>query len=460
MKKTKILCTIGPATQSADAIRLLIQNGMNAARINTSHGDFDQYRQLIHTVRQVADIPIVMDTQGPKVRLRMERTLQLHPGEALRVGFQPAQKFYLDAPIHAQLMPGDPAIIDDGGFDAVIEEKTEDTILFRFLNGGELVSGRAVNFPGKILPLDPLTDKDRCFLAFACEMDIDYIALSFTRGKDDILACRAHLTNPNVKIIAKIENQQGIDNFAEILDQADGIMVARGDMGVELPPATVPMVQKQLIKTCGAKEKLVITATQMLQSMITNPRPTRAEISDVANAILDGSDVVMLSAETSIGQYPSGAVAMMSRIAETTEPHVDINQPSSDPSVEAAICESVRSLCRTAPVTKIVSVTRGGRTAKLISRLRLQQPILALTGERHTCRTLHLYFGVCPVYTESLPDSIPTVTAGMDLYNKGYLREDDLILFVSGEYRPKQFSTNTIQILSMQDILGYANVSG
>ena len=460
MKKTKVLCTLGPVSKSEETIRAMVENGMNAVRINTSHGNFEQYREIINNVRRTANIPIVMDTQGPKVRLRMPEELSVEPGDEIVVGFDPNEEVYLDADIRRELNPGDRALIDDGLFDATIEEKTGRSIRLRLKNEGILLAGKAVNFPGKVLPLSPLTDKDVQCLQFAREMNVDYIALSFTRGKDDLLACRAHLEGSSVKIIAKIENQQGVDNFGEILAHSDGIMIARGDMGVELPPQDVPLVQKKLIRACCASGQLVITATQMLQSMIENPRPTRAEISDVANAILDGSDVVMLSGETTVGKYPVDAVCMMSRIAESAEPFVDVQQPSSVSNIETAICDSVRALCRTANINKIVSATRRGRTAKLISRLRLQQPIYALTSHDTTFRELHLYFGVTPVLYENLPDSIRNATAGMYLYERGFLSQDDLVLFVSGEYHPKNNSTNTLQILSMQSIIDYCREHG
>jgi len=351
-------------------------------------------------------------------------------------------------------------MIDDGNFEAVIEEKDATSIAFRFKNGGTLISGRAVNFPGKSLPLPPLTQKDIQSLQFAREMNIDFIALSFTRGKDDILACRSYLEGSEVKIIAKIENQQGIDSFDEILAHADGVMIARGDMGVELPPQDVPIVQKRLIRSCLKSDRLVITATQMLQSMIDNPRPTRAEISDVANAILDGSDVVMLSGETATGKYPIEAVRMMNQIALAAEPSIHFEQSAKERSVETAICDSVHVLCDTANVDKIVTVTRRGRTARLISRLRLQQPVLALTGKETTFRELHLHYGVTPVLYENLPDSIRMATAGMYLYERGHIQEDDLVLFVSGEYNPTSRSTNTLQIITMKEMIAYCRTMG
>lgn len=460
MKKTKILCTIGPASNSEETIREMVARGMNAARLNTSHGDFDQYRVMIERIRRVADIPIVMDTQGPKLRLRMKHSINLKTGYVLRVGFHSGEEYYLDSNIYTELVPGDHAMIDDGNFEAVIEEKDSNSIAFRFKNGGTLISGRAVNFPGKALSLPPLTEKDFQSLQFAREMNIDFIALSFTRGKDDILACRSHLEGSEVKIIAKIENQQGIDRFDEIIEHADGVMIARGDMGVELPPQDVPMVQKRLIRACLRSGQLVITATQMLQSMIDNPRPTRAEISDVANAILDGSDVVMLSGETATGKHPVEAVRIMNQIALAAEPSVHFEQPPQDRSVEAAICDSVHVLCDTAHVDKIVTVTRRGCTARLISRLRLQQPVLALTGKETTFREMHLHYGVTPVLYENLPDSIRMATAGMYLYERGHIQETDLVLFVSGEYNPSFRSTNTLQIITMKEMIDYCREYG
>ncbi|MBD3266188.1 pyruvate kinase [bacterium] len=455
MKHTKILCTIGPATHSTEIIHAMVDNGMNAARINTSHGDFAQYRDMIERIRSVANIPIVMDTQGPKVRLRMNRHIHIEPGESMKIGFSTAEEFYLDAPIFNELQPGDQVVLDDGAFEAVIDEKGEKFITLRFQNGGEVISGRAVNFPGKSLPLDPLTEKDHHTLAFAKEMQIDFIALSFTRDKKDIEAAHQHLAGSTVKIIAKIENQQGIDNFEDILDSADGVMVARGDMGVELPIHEIPLVQKRLIKTCLTTDKLVITATQMLQSMVDSPRPTRAEVSDVANAILDGSDVVMLSGETSIGRYPVRAVRMMNRIAGSAEPHISVKQRFSGSDVETSICSAVRELCTQAHVDKVISITRRGHTAKMLSRLRIKQPLLALTKREEVFRELTLFFGVRPIYYPNIPDSLSTVEAGRFLFENGFIEKNDVVLFVSGEYHPHHPVTNTIQIHNVQDILQY-----
>ncbi|MBN2329209.1 MAG: pyruvate kinase [Candidatus Omnitrophica bacterium] len=456
MKKTKILCTFGPAADSDEIIQSMVDAGMNGVRINSSHGDFDQYARFIHRIRRFADIPIVLDTQGPKIRLRMRQPLCTAENDVIRIGFSPDHEFYLDANIYDHLHVGDRALIDDGAFDAVILEKSQNVILLQFKNEGCLVSGRAVNFPGKALPLPPLTEKDIRSIQFARDQNIDYIALSFTRSKEDVLACKSRIDGSPVKIIAKIENQQGVDNFDEILEHVDGVMIARGDMGVELPPEEVPMVQKKLIRACCSTSHLVITATQMLQSMIDHPRPTRAEMSDVANAILDGSDVVMLSGETATGRYPVEAVRVMNRIAAAAEPFIDLQQPANDQSVETALCDSVRNLCVAVHIDKIVTITRRGRTAKMISRLRLQPPILALTAREEAFRELHLYFGVVPVIYESLPPSIQTAAAGMHLYQQGYIQPEDLILFVSGEYNPSVSSTNTLQILSMKDMIRYS----
>lgn len=455
-KKTKILCTVGPACNNESTLREMIANGMNAARINTSHGDFDQYRAMINTIRGIGPMPIIMDTQGPKIRLRMAMDQRVSQDESIWVGFTPHDPFFLDAPVYDQIEVGDRALIDDGAFEAYVAEKNDGHIRFCFKNGGFLVSGRAVNFPKKELPLEPLTEKDIQSLAFAQEMGVDFIALSFTRGKLDIHACRQYLEGSNVKIIAKIENQQGVDNIDEIIAETDGVMVARGDMGVELDPEEIPMIQKMLIRLCNEKGKLVITATQMLQSMVKSPRPTRAEISDVANAILDGSDVVMLSGETATGEYPTLAVEMMSRIAKHSEQFIEPPEyipPSEE--AEQAICDSIRTISERAGVDKIVSVTRRGYTAKMISRLRLKPIIYALTSNPETFRELHMYYAVVPVWYPKLDYSIRTITAGMYLFQNGFISEDELVLYASAEYRPRDRRTNTIQLLRMSDLSDY-----
>lgn len=455
-KKTKILCTIGPASNNPETLREMVRHGMNGCRINTSHGDFEQYREMVERIRSVANIPIVMDTQGPKIRLRMATDINVDEGDTIQVGFTPQDEFFLDAPMYEHLNIGDRALIDDGGFEATIVDKDETHIRLRFNNGGFLVSGRAVNFPKKELPLDPLTEKDVKSLAFARENEVDFIALSFTRGKSDLEECRKHLEGSSVKIIAKIENQQGVDHIDEIIDHADGVMIARGDMGVELEPEEIPMIQKRLIIKLNDAGKLVITATQMLQSMVKSPRPTRAEISDVANAILDGSDVIMLSGETATGAYPVRAVDMMSRVSAHSEQFVELHPvPPTGGEVERAICDSIQTLSERAGVDKIVSVTRRGYTAKTISRLRLTPHIFALTSKIEAFRELHLYYGVIPVWYPKLEYSIRTISAGMYLFDNGWIGENDLVLYASAEYRPKDRRTNTIQLLRMSDLSQY-----
>ncbi len=455
-KRTKILCTIGPASQTPDVLSRLIGAGMNAARINTSHGEFEQYLAIIQTIREIANVPIVMDTQGPKIRLRMASDVQLDPGDEINAGFTPQDEVFLDAPVYEHLQEGDRAMIDDGAFEAIIIKKGDGHVRLQFTNGGFLVSGKAVNFPNRPLPLEPLTEKDKISLVFAANNGVDFIALSFTRNGADVAAVRQYLKDSHVKIIAKIENQEGVDNIDEIIEAADGVMVARGDMGVELAPEEVPIVQKRLIKKCNHAGKLVITATQMLQSMVRQPRPTRAEISDVANAILDGSDVVMLSGETATGHYPVEAVEMMSRIAQYSEQFV-VSEPyfSESAEVERAICNSIKTLCDTAGVTKIVSVTRRGFTAKMISRLRVKQEILALTSSEEAFRELHMYYGVSPVMCANIAYSIRTITAGFYLYGKKKIEEDDLVLYASAEYHPRDRRTNTLQIIRMKDLMAY-----
>lgn len=455
-KRTKILCTIGPASQAPETLSKLISSGMNAARINTSHGEFDQYRAIIQTIRNIANIPIVMDTQGPKIRLRMARDVHIDVGDEVVAGFTPQDEAFLDAPVYEYLQEGDRAMVDDGAFEAKVVHKGESHIRLKFMNNGYLVSGKAVNFPNRPLPLNSLTEKDKKSLKFATENGVDFIALSFTRNSADVEAAREYLKDSQVKIIAKIENQEGVNNIDEIIGVVDGVMVARGDMGVELAPEEVPMVQKRLIRACNRAGKLVITATQMLQSMVKNPRPTRAEISDVANAILDGSDVVMLSGETATGAYPVESVEMMSRIAQYSEQFVN-PEPiySKSAEVERAICDSIKSLCDNAGVSKIVSVTRRGFTAKMISRLRLKQQILALTSSEAAYRELHMYYGITPVMCANIAFSIRTITAGLYLYGKGWIEEDDLVLYASAEYHPRDRRTNTLQIIRMKDLMAY-----
>ncbi|MBN2422154.1 pyruvate kinase [Candidatus Woesearchaeota archaeon] len=456
MKKTKIICTIGPASEKKSVLKKMISAGMNSARINLSHGTFEEYTKRIENIRKIKDIPIILDTKGPEIRIHTNQELNVNKGETLIVSFDKNDNYFFDYNFSNEINPGDELFIEDGLLRSKIIEKTKDKITIRFINSGIIKNAKGVNLPEAKLDLPILHEKDKEGIKFAIKNKIDFIALSFTRTKKDILTVREKLRNSNIGIIAKIENKQGLDNFDEILKEADGIMVARGDLGVELPSEKIPLIQKELIRKCYIKGKFVITATQMLQSMIDSATPTRAETSDVANAILDGTDTVMLSAETAIGSHPVLAVKEMARISREVENSVNVNMPL--PGVLntcQAISHSVFNLQKALEVNKIVVLTKSGYTAQLISGFRLDKEIIAITPSKRVMKKLDLYFGITPVVYSRLPEKDRVLHGAMFAFKNGLLNRNDIVLFTAGLYITGKPSTNLIEIHRISDLLEY-----
>lgn len=415
MARTKIVATIGPASSDPETIRRLLRAGMNVARINFSHGDHDSHLTTIRTLRQVAAeeaavLAILGDLQGPKYRLGYVRAggIQLAVNDQIVLTPHRGQPAMIHLPhpdLLANLQIGARLIIGDGEVEMIVVDKQADTVRCQVTVPGLLESRKGVNAPGTKLPISCLTAKDRVDIGLICQLALDYVALSFVRSADDIRELRELITSHNIDylpIIAKIEKRESIDHLEEIRDVSDGMMVARGDLGIEMPPQEVPLLQKRIIKCCNEGGKPVITATQMLQSMVDHPRPTRAEASDVANAIIDGTDAVMLSQETATGQYPVEAVLMMGQIGEITEKEfpydawrirrhrerhtaTDVTQ-----AISAASCAVAEELGARA----IVSTTMSGYTARQIARHRPKTPILAVTPSPETQRRLALVWGV------------------------------------------------------------------
>ncbi|MCW4046304.1 MAG: pyruvate kinase [Candidatus Bathyarchaeota archaeon] len=317
MNKTKIVCTLGPASFSYEVIKDMHEAGLSGVRINTAYGSMEQYKRTIECVREIGEIPIILDVKGPEIRINANRMV-VNKGEFFDVGFGDKEPSF-NWDFYDKMAVGDLVIIDNGKVRTQVFEKFDRQLRLKVISEGEIADGKGVNVPNKQLSVPTLSEKDKEIVHFSVEHDIDYIALSFTRNVQDIINLKTEAEDFKGAIIAKIENPEGISNFNEILEHSDGIMVARGDMGVELEPEKVPAIQKSIIKACNQKGKPVITATEMLESMMSHPLPTRAEVSDVANAILDGTDATMLSGETAVGKYPVESVAMMSRIAAEAE---------------------------------------------------------------------------------------------------------------------------------------------
>jgi len=451
MKKTKIVCTVGPASFSRQVIEKMFHAGMNGARINTAYGDINQYESMVEAVREVSDVAVMVDIKGAEIRIKAKQTKTLSKGEVLEVGFD-SEAVGFNHDLYDEMAVDDLVLIDNGKIRAHVVEKSGRKLYLKFASGGTIEDGKGVNIPNKALSVPTLTERDLEILKLCKKLNVEYIALSFTRNAKDVEnILKAQRCEGGV--IAKIENSEGVQNAEEILGVASGIMVARGDLGVEIEPEKVPLVQKSLIKMCNQKGKLVITATEMLESMIHQPCPTRAEVSDVANAILDGSDCVMLSGETAVGSYPVEAVKMMSRIANETEKVVKSNvEDSAYVNVSDTISKAIQKICQGMPIHKVVTLTRSGYTARMIARFKISQPIIAVTPDLMVKRQLELIWGVNPVIINYLEEKDRVTHVARQLCNMGMLNEKDTVLFTAGVRTKMRHASNSIEIHKIKEM--------
>lgn len=417
--RTKIVCTIGPAVSSYQKISELIDAGMNVARLNFSHGSHDEHLQTINFIKKLrkeknVPIAIMLDTHGPKIRVGKLKgdAITLKPGQKLILG---SKEVPID-PIEAlkNVTKGTKILFDDGYIISEVIEKSKGHIVVEVQNAGVLKSGKGLNVPGAIIPLPALTAQDIKDIKFGCKHDVDYIAASFIRSAEHVRTIRKLLEKEGkdeILIISKIESTQGVENFDEIVKISDGIMVARGDLGVEVDLAEVPPLQKMMIRKCYQAAKPVVTATQMLESMISNPRPTRAEVSDVANAIYDSTSCVMLSGETAVGQYPIDTVRQMKHIVQKAEEDFDyrhffdLNACINYEDVSAAVSLAAVQTAYSAAAKAIFAFTATGHTARLVSRLRPKMPILAVTSSLKHYHQLAFNWGIIPIYAPTCKNS-------------------------------------------------------
>jgi pyruvate kinase len=424
---------------------------MNGARINTAYGTLDQYRVIISNLREVADIPIIVDVKGPEIRLKAKARRIVNKGDFLEVGKD--EEIDFNNSIHEDMEVGDTALIDNGRLRTQVVEKQKGVLKLLATTSGEINDGKGVNIPNKKLAVPTLSSKDLEIIGLAKENDVEFIALSFTRNAQDVDTLKKEAKGSKGAIIAKIENSEGVDKFDEILDVADGIMVARGDLGVEIEPEKVPYVQKSIIRKCNQRGKTVVTATEMLESMTYQPMPTRAEVSDVANAILDGTEVTMLSGETAVGRYPVKSVLMMSRIANETEKAVESHiEDEGFINVSDTISKAVQRICQEMPVGKVVTLTRSGYTARMISRFKIPQPIIAVTPNKLVKKQLELSFGVYPVYIDYLKEGDHILATANKLHSMGLIRDQDTILFTAAFRTSKPHSSNLIEIHNIREL--------
>lgn len=477
MRKTKIVCTIGPASESEEMLEELIKAGMNVARLNFSHGDHAEHKARIDRIREVSQrlgktVAILLDTKGPEIRTHnmKDGAIELEKGTEVIVSMTEVEgtpeKFSVtyDNLIN-DVQEGSYILLDDGLIELQVKQidKANGEVVCDVLNTGELKNKKGVNLPGVKVSLPGITDKDAEDIKFGISENIDFIAASFVRRPSDVLDIRKLLEdgkNTNISIIPKIENQEGIDNIKEILEVSDGLMVARGDMGVEIPPESVPMVQKDLIRQCNKLGKPVITATQMLDSMQRNPRATRAEASDVANAIYDGTDAVMLSGETAAGLYPEEAVKTMRNIAISAEAAQDYKRLLSDrtklvqTSLVNAIGVSVAHTALNLNVKAIVAATESGSTARTISKYRPKSDIIAVTPHAETARQCALVWGIHPVVKEGRKTTDAMLnTAVATAVETEKVQNGDLIIITAGVPTGEKGTTNMMKLHLVGDEL-------
>ena len=464
--KTKILCTLGPATSTANDIEKLILAGMDGVRMNFSHGDYSFYEKLFNEIdkacmKEKTPLSILIDLQGPKIRVGelVEPEIEIKQGDKIEITTKDIigtkdiiSTSYKSLADDAQV--GDPVLIDDGLLRLRILERNKDSVSCSIEAGGILKPKKGMNLPGMKLSTPSVTEKDFSDLEFCMKRRIDYIALSFVRQASDILHLKEWLKSKNFEkqVIAKIEKKEAVDNFDEILETADGIMVARGDLGVELPPQEVPVIQKEIIKRCNAEGKLVITATQMLESMIHNPIPTRAEASDVANAVWDGTDVVMLSGETSVGRYPFKTVQIMNDIIRNAEHHfplriIDYKIPKKiEENLFDSMGRAIADVSKQINAAAIVVFTYKGRTARNLAKFRPDSKIIALSNSFDTMNNLCLRWGVTSIfYNEIDKEHIVIDKAKKLVLDEEHVKEGDVVIFAAGAPYSEKSRVNWIR---------------
>jgi pyruvate kinase len=472
-RRTKIVATVGPATLKPDVLKKLIESGANTLRLNFSHGTQQDHQQAIRLIRQTAfelnqPVGILQDLQGPKIRLGKFTCgkIELKEGEPFiltsrqvecdrTISYVSYNKLAEEVPENATIL------LDDGKVEMKVVkiDRSNQELHCEVVVGGILSSNKGVNFPGVFLSIKALTEKDREDLVFGLDQGVDWVALSFVRNPQDILEIKDLIAaaGKSVPVIAKIEKHEAIEQMEAILSLCDGVMVARGDLGVELPAEEVPLLQKRLITTSNKLGIPVITATQMLDSMVNNPRPTRAEVSDIANAILDGTDAIMLSNETAVGNYPVEAVKTMAQIAQRIEQEKHRIPPDSHSkwSIPNAISAAVGQIAEQLEASAIMTLTKTGSTARNVSKFRPKTPILAITPQVHVARRLQLVWGVKPLLVLDLPSTTQTFQAAINVaQEKEWLAAGDLVVMTAGTLQGVAGSTDLIKVELVKAVLG------
>lgn len=467
MRRTKIVCTLGPATDNYATIKKLIKAGMNVARLNMSHGSYEEHAERIRLVRQAREelsvpVAVLVDTKGPEIRIRTFENGKavLGDGDFFTLTTKEVEGNNARVSITFKELPsyvksGDPILVNDGLIELKVDSVTSTEIVCEVVHGGELTNRKSINLPNTVIDMPYISEVDKKDMLFAIGQDVDYFALSFVRSVEDVRLVKQLMTQnkgDDIQLIAKIENRAGVNNFESILAECDGAMVARGDMGVEIPFEELPAIQKSMIKSCYKAGKKVITATQMLESMITNPRPTRAEISDVANAIYDGTSATMLSGETAAGKYPVEAVKTMAKIAENTEKSINFKKRFAELSADIkSITDAVsHSTCAAAfdlNAKAIITVSQSGYTARKVSRFRPVAPIIAPTTSKKAYNQLALNWGVTPTMALPQPNSDELFKHSVQCaLNTGIVKRGDLVVLTGGVPVGISGNSNTMRI--------------
>lgn len=449
-KKTKIVATISDLKCEVDFLAKLYENGLNAVRLNTAHQTPEQTLKVINNIRKISDrIALLVDTKGPELRTsKTLETIEVKKGDVLKIrggkkeDISTKDLLYVDYKnFHKEVNEDTKFLIDDGELEMRVIKKTPNHVLCKAQNDGEIKSFKSINVPDVHIALPSLTERDKEYILFAIKNDVDFISHSFVRNKEDVLAIQRILDKHNspIKIIAKIENREGVDNLDEILDYAFGVVVARGDLAVEIPAEEVPIIQKKIIKKCVARRKPVITATQLLHSMIKNPRPTRAEVSDIANAVLDGTDALWLSGETAYGAYPVEAMRMLSKVAKQAEAaknlsHYEPLSKSHNPIVDYLAKAAVHAT-EELPIKEIIVSTKTGFFAEVMASYRGKAPIYVKCFDKRRVREFALTYGVQAHYIDLKKIKEPIINHIIkESVNKGKLEKSDLIIFLSGSH--------------------------
>lgn len=471
MRKTKIICTIGPASNNEQILRAMCKSGMNVARLNFSHGTHEGHKDTIDKIKAVREslglpIAIMLDTKGPEYRIKTfeDGKITLNDGDKFTfttedcIGNQDRVSVNYDR-LTEDLKVGDTILVNNGLVRFTVDEISGKDVICTVINGGVMSNRKSMNFPNKVLKQNYLSEQDKADLLFGIENDVDFVAASFVSSKKDAMAIRKFLDDnggKSINIIAKIENRSGVDNIEEICEIADGVMIARGDLGVEIPFVELPTIQKLLTSKCRLLGKRVITATEMLESMIYNARPTRAEISDVANAVYDGSSAIMLSGETAAGKYPVEAVKNMAEIAEFTEKHIDYIHRFATTEYKIknnldAISHSVCSMAIDVNAKCIIVNSISGMTARMVSRFRAPVDIIGTTTNEKAWRQLNLSWGVTPVLSEEFNSLDIVFYQGVNIAKKVLsLKKGDNVVLTGGQIGGKPGNTNVIKVETIQ----------